>query len=66
MNAISTQLEKELIRDARDFSHRAPLSVLPVVDFILHKKIEADNLRAIAYGKQTGLPTDTIQELLIL
>jgi V/A-type H+-transporting ATPase subunit C len=66
MNAIATALEKELIRDARDFSHRAPLSVLPVVDFILHKKIEADNLRAIAYGKQTGLPTQTIEELLIL
>ena len=66
MSAIATALEKELIRDARDFSHRAPLSVLPVVDFILHKKIEADNIRAIAYGKQTGLPTQTIEELLIL
>lgn len=66
LNAIATAIDKELIRDARDFSHRAPLSVLPVVDFILHKKIEADNLRAIAYGKQTGLPTQTIEELLIL
>lgn len=66
MNAIATALDKELVRDAADFSHRAPLSVLPVVDFILRKKIEADNLRAIAYGKQTGLPTATIEELLVL
>lgn len=66
LNAIATSLEKELIRDAHDFSHRAPLSVLPVVDFILRKKIEADNIRAIAYGKQTGLPSATIEELLIL
>ena len=66
VNAIATALDRELIRDAANFSHRAPLSVLPVVDFILRKKIEADNLRAIAYGKQTGLPTTTIEELLIL
>jgi V/A-type H+-transporting ATPase subunit C len=65
LNAIATALDRELVRDAQDFSHRAPLSVLPVVDFILRKKIEADNLRAIAYGKQTGLPAETIQELLI-
>jgi V/A-type H+-transporting ATPase subunit C len=66
LSAVATSLDKELVRDAQDFSHRAPLSVLPVVDFILRKKIEADNLRAIAYGKQTGLPTATIEELLIL
>lgn len=65
LSAVATSLDKELVRDAQDFSHRAPLSVLPVVDFILRKKIEADNLRAIAYGKQTGLPTSTIEELLI-
>ena len=66
VNAVAGALERELVRDASDFSHRAPLSVLPVVDFILRKKIEADNLRAIAYGKQTGLPQSTIEELLIL
>jgi len=66
LSAIATALDRELVRDASDFSHRAPLSVLPVVDFILHKKIEADNLRAIAYGKQTGLPNQTIEELLVL
>ena len=66
VNAVAGALERELVRDAADFSHRAPLSVLPVVDFILRKKIEADNLRAIAYGKQTGLPQATIEELLIL
>ena len=66
VNAVATSLDRELVRDAQDFSHRAPLSVLPVVDYILRKKIEADNLRAIAYGKQTGLSTATIEELLIL
>ncbi|HVM45612.1 MAG TPA: V-type ATPase subunit, partial [Candidatus Thermoplasmatota archaeon] len=34
LSAVATALEKELIRDAANFSHRAPLSVLPVVDFI--------------------------------
>ena len=66
VSAVATALDRELLRDAHDFSHRAPLSILPVIDFILRKKIETDNLRAIAYGKQTGLPTETIQELLVL
>ena len=66
MNAIALALDRELLRDAASFSHRQPLSVLPVVDFILRKRIEADNLRAIAYGKQTGLTNDTIQGLLVL
>lgn len=66
LSAVASSLERELMRDAHDFSHRAPLSVLPVVDFILRKKVEADNLRAIAYGKQTGLPNATIEELLVL
>jgi len=65
VNAVATALERELMRDASSFSHRFPLSVLPVVDFLLRKKIEADNLRAIAYGKQTQLPNETIQELII-
>jgi V/A-type H+-transporting ATPase subunit C len=66
VNPVATALDKEIVADASDFSHRSPLSVLPVVDFILRKKIEADNLRAIAYGKQTGLSNDTIEELLNL
>ena len=65
VSAVAGALDKEIIRDASDFSHRMPLSVLPVVDFILRKKVEADNLRAIAYGKQTALPNETIQELLL-
>ena len=66
VSAVATALERELMRDASSFSHRMPLSVLPVIDFLLRKKVESDNLRAIAYGKQTGLPNETIQELLIV
>jgi V/A-type H+-transporting ATPase subunit C len=66
VNAVALALDRELVRDAASFSHRQPLSVLPVVDFILRKRLEADNLRAIAYGKQTALPTETIQELLVV
>lgn len=66
VSAVASALDRELLRDAHDFSHRAPLSILPVIDYILRKKTESDNLRAIAYGKQTGLPTETLQELLVL
>ncbi|HWG91842.1 MAG TPA: ATP synthase A1 subunit C [Candidatus Thermoplasmatota archaeon] len=66
LNPLLTALDKALIESADDFGHVAPLSVLPVVDYLLRKKIEVDNLRIIASGKESGLPDETIEGLLIL
>jgi len=59
-------LDKQLILSAQSFSHRYPLSVLPVVDYVLRKKVEVDNLRVLALGKAAGLPEATLKELLIV
>jgi len=66
LNPLITALDKALIESADDFGHVAPLSVLPVIDYILRKKVEVDNLRIIAHGKESGLPDEVIEGLLIL
>lgn len=43
-----------------------PLSVLPVVDYMLHKRTEVSNIRLIAYGANTGLGSETVKELLVI
>ena len=65
LNEVLLALDRELAARARQFSHLYPLSVLPVIDYLLRKKIEVDNLRAIARGKQSGLTEEEIKSLLV-
>ncbi len=59
-------LDRHLIDQSSRFSHVYPLSVLPVLDFLLRKKIEVDNIRVIARGKEGGLDTEVIEDLLVV
>ena len=46
---------------------RYPLSVCPVLSYVLAKEREVDNIRAIARGREAGLGPEAIeQELVIL
>lgn len=65
VNPAMNALERFLVDMARPFSERYPLSILPIIDFILRKRREVDNLRIIAYGKATGLPEETIDNLVV-
>lgn len=60
------EARKRLMRFASGFSHMIPLSILPIIDFVLRKHTEIRNLRAVARGKEAGLEEDTIQEMLII
>jgi V/A-type H+/Na+-transporting ATPase subunit C len=66
LNKVAIALDKALLATAGGFSRRYPLSLLPVVDFVLRKKVEVDNIRIIARGKEHGLPEETIRGLLQL
>jgi V/A-type H+-transporting ATPase subunit C len=66
LNDVLLALDRELVGKAHQFSHLYPLSVLPVIDYLLRKRIEVDNLRTIARGKQSGLPEEDIRSLLVL
>ncbi|MDR0777853.1 MAG: ATP synthase A1 subunit C [Methanomassiliicoccaceae archaeon] len=59
-------MKKYHIGQAKKFSHLYPLSVIPVLDYMIHKKIEVDNIRTIARGIESGIDRDTIKGLLVM
>lgn len=63
---IETRLDKHGLVYASQISYYYPLSILPILDYILSKKIEVDNLRIIVRGKETGLPEEIIKAHLVM
>ncbi|AOW80973.1 A-type ATP synthase subunit C [Halodesulfurarchaeum formicicum] len=59
-------LDEALLSFADRLSHVYPLSVCPVLAYILAKEREVDNIRAIAHGKETGLDRSTIENELVM
>jgi V/A-type H+-transporting ATPase subunit C len=55
-----------LLEYADTLSNRYPLSVCPVLSFVLAKEREVDNIRAIARGREAGLGPEEIQEELVV
>lgn len=66
LNEVMRSLEKYLLSEASRYSHIHPLSVLPVLDFIVAKEKEVDNVRIIARGKESELAGEVIKELLVI
>jgi V/A-type H+-transporting ATPase subunit C len=77
-NAISSQIEEPSLLNieigldrfgleyASKISYYYPLSILPVLDYILGKKNEVDNIRIIVRGKETRLPEEIIKSHLVM
>ena len=60
-------LEAVLLKYSRRMGNVYPLSVCPVIAYILMKEREVENIRAIARGREAGLSeTEIEQELVIL
>jgi len=66
LNDVMLSLQRYQAKQSEKFSHLYPLSVLPIIDYVIRKKIEVDNLRIIARGKATGMDADTIKKLLVI
>ncbi len=66
LRSLVSSLERYKIRKARTFSHLYPLSVIPILDYMINKKVEVDNIRVIARGKVSGLDNNAIKELLVI
>lgn len=58
------KLEKVLLRVAENFAVIYPISILPVLSYLLRKKTEVEEIRTIARGKAHGLTSDEIKLLL--
>ena len=63
---LERELEKLHLREASKHSHQHPLSVLPVLDYIVAKEVEVQNIRIIARGKAAGLTNEEIRDLLVV
>ena len=59
-------LEAALLEYSDHLSHVYPLSVCPVLAYILAKEREVENVRAIARGREAGLTEQEIQEELVI
>ncbi|WP_227353108.1 V-type ATP synthase subunit C [Haladaptatus salinisoli] len=59
-------LDAALLEYSNHLSHVFPLSVCPVLAYVLAKQREVDNIRAIARGREAGLSEDEIEEELVV
>jgi V/A-type H+-transporting ATPase subunit C len=59
-------LEAALLSYSRHLSVVYPLSVCPVLAFVLAKEREVDNIRAIARGREAGLSVEDIETELVI
>jgi V/A-type H+-transporting ATPase subunit C len=66
LSDVALAIKRLQARQAEKFSHLYPLSVLPIIDYLIRKKIEVDNIRIIARCKESGLDTETIKKLLVI
>lgn len=66
LTKVMLALQKHLAKEAEKFSHQFPLSILPILDYMIRKKVEVDNIRIIARGKESGLDADVIKGLLVM
>jgi V/A-type H+-transporting ATPase subunit C len=59
-------LDAALLEYSDRLGYVYPLSVTPVVSYILAKEREVDNIRAIARGREAGLSPEEIEEELVI
>jgi len=58
-------LNTALLEYSGKLSNRYPLSICPVLAYVLGKEREIENIRAIARGREAGIPADEIEEELV-
>ena len=68
MNISDLVLEtkKYEANEAKKFSQQYPLSILPIIDYMICMEIEARNVRMIARGIESGLDKEVIKGLLVI
>jgi V/A-type H+-transporting ATPase subunit C len=59
-------LDEALLEYADKLSNRYPLSMCPVLSYVLAKEREIENIRAVARGREAGLSQDAIDERLVV
>jgi len=66
VGVLLRKVEKLHLKQAARYAHLHPLSILPVLDFVVRKDREVQNIRLIARGKESGLSNEVIKDLLVV
>lgn len=66
LNPVEIALRKKLNAYGDKISHLYPLSVMPILGYIVRKNTEANNLRIIARGKESHLSDEIIKNQLVI
>ncbi len=66
ISRIEARLRAYLIRYAWALSNYHPLSILPVLGYMVSKDTEVANIRKIVRGKEAGLPAELIEEQVVV
>ncbi len=66
ISRIEARLKAYLVRYAWALSNYHPLSILPVLGYMVSKETEVSNIRKIVLGKEAGLPAELIEEQVVV
>jgi V/A-type H+-transporting ATPase subunit C len=66
ISRIEARLRAYLIRYAWALSNYHPLSILPVLGYMVSKETEVSNIRKIVRGKEAGLPAELVEEQVVV
>lgn len=66
LNSVEIALRKALIAYGEKISHLYPLSITPILGYIVRKNTEVNNLRIIARGKESHLSDEVIKDQLVI
>ena len=66
MHDIEIRLTRVQIEQMEKMSKRNPFSIHPILVYLEKKKYEVFNLRALARGKESKLPSEKIAEYLVM
>ena len=61
-----TRLTRVQLEQMEKMSKRNPISIHPILVYLEKKKYEVFNLRALARGKESKLPSEKIVEYLVM
>lgn len=64
--AAEIEFDKVWIKTISKRASNYPLSILPVLQYIVLKKVEVDNLRVLGWGKYFGLPNEEIERQMVI
>jgi len=63
---MEVKLDSTWMQEVARRANHYPLSILPVLHYMCLKKLEADNIRIIGWGKWEGVPNEAIEEQLVM